>query len=86
MTAYQLRRLDRAYEIHLSAWANREVQAEKKVGKDKTELVHKDFNKFFDYEQKEKDILDSNENESEKYKQVMSIAKKLKKRREEERI
>lgn len=37
------------YLLHKQAFVSREVEAKKKVGKDKEEWVYKDFNKFFDY-------------------------------------
>ena len=54
--AYRLRKLDRDREIAFSAWLNREINATKKRGK-KIEYIYRDFNKFFDYEKREREIL-----------------------------
>lgn len=55
--AYRLRKLDRDREIAFSAWLNREINATRKRGK-KIEYIYRDFNKFFDYEKREREILD----------------------------
>ncbi|EOS8042451.1 hypothetical protein DKK55_RS10095, partial [Enterococcus faecium] len=46
MTAAQLSWLDKEKLIHELAWANQQVQAEKKVGK-KTVPVYRSFEEFF---------------------------------------
>ncbi|RBS56525.1 hypothetical protein EB33_01712 [Enterococcus faecium] len=48
MTAAQLSWLDKEKLIHELAWANQQVQAEKKVGK-KTVPVYRSFEEFFNY-------------------------------------
>lgn len=78
MKAYQLRRLDREYEIHLSAWANRSVNSEKKVGKDKAEPVYKDFNKFFNYLEREKRLLGTADKLNGANKHLLKIHKRKK--------
>lgn len=83
MQAYNLRKVDREYEIYLSAWVNREVNAEKSVGKDKTELVYKKFDKFYDYEKREREAFGESEVTSDKYKDLLKIAKRLKERRKQ---
>ncbi|QOV19032.1 hypothetical protein INP51_13875 [Blautia liquoris] len=45
-----LKQVDREYELHLQAWLMREIKAERAIGKDKSELVYKRFDKFFDYD------------------------------------
>ena len=50
MTAFRLRQADREYEIHLQAWANREINAKKKSGKKKLVFLYDHFKRFFDYE------------------------------------
>lgn len=52
MRAYRLKVVDDEYWIHLQAWVNREIKAEKKKGKDKSEPVYKRFSSFFDYEKR----------------------------------
>ena len=58
--AYRLRKLDTDREIAFSAWLNREINATKKHGK-KIEYIYRDFNKFFDYEKREQEILDGSD-------------------------
>lgn len=55
--AYHLRRLDKEYEIHLQAWTTNQVKAQKKKGSKSTEPYFKNFDDFFDYEKREKEIL-----------------------------
>ena len=50
MKAAALRRVDEAHKIHMQAWANRAVKAEKKAGKNKTKPVYRTFKRFFDYD------------------------------------
>lgn len=52
MKASSLRALDREYEIHLSAWKNREIEAVK--GK---HYIYRDFRKFMDYRKREAALL-----------------------------
>jgi len=52
MRAYRLKMVDEEYWIHLQAWVNREVKAEKKKGKGRSEPVYKRFDRFFDYEKR----------------------------------
>ena len=63
MKAYRLSHLDDEYMIALQAWMNREIQANKKSGKN-YKPVFNTFKKFFDYAAKEKKIL-TGESESE---------------------
>lgn len=44
------------YLLHKQAFVSREVEAKKKVGKDKEEWIYKDFNKFFDYKKALNDL------------------------------
>lgn len=55
MKAYQLRRVDKEYEMHLQAWLNHAVTATKKQG-EKYVPVFKEFKDFFDYEKRIKEI------------------------------
>ena len=50
MEALELRLLDKKYYLHLQAFLNFSVRAEKKVGKGKSKPVFSKFSKFFDYE------------------------------------
>lgn len=56
MTAYKLSALDKQSEIHMLAWKMREVQAEKVQGK-KSVPVFKKYDKFFDFDKQEREIL-----------------------------
>lgn len=60
MKAYALRRLDEEHSIHRQAWINQQAKATKQQGK-KTLPYYKNFKQFFDYEQLEKDILQTKE-------------------------
>lgn len=55
-TAFKLRRLDEEYDLHLQAWLGEQVKATKKVGK-KEVPYYKNFNSFFDYQKREREIL-----------------------------
>lgn len=50
MKGVQLIEVDRSYHIHLQAYANFRVKAERKAGKNKTKPVYSTFKKFFDYQ------------------------------------
>lgn len=54
--ASRLRALDREFEIHLSAWKNREIEATKGKGR----YVFTDFRKFIDFEKRESELLGRN--------------------------
>ena len=56
MKAYQLSRVDREYELHLQAWLNQQAQATKSKGK-KAVSVFGTFNDFFNYEERENEIV-----------------------------
>lgn len=50
MKSIELQQVDKSYWVHLQAFKNFQVKAEKKVGKNKTRPVYNNFRKFFDYE------------------------------------
>lgn len=50
MESVRLKEVDKDYRNHLQAYLNFAVQAEKKVGKNKTRPVFDKFKKFYDYE------------------------------------
>ena len=50
MKSIELQQVDKSYWVHLQAYKNLQVKAEKKVGKNKTRPVYNNFRKFFDYE------------------------------------
>ena len=49
MKAHELSRVDKEYDMHLSAWLGEQVTATKEVGS-KTIPLYKSFDKFYDYE------------------------------------
>jgi len=57
MKAFELKRLDALFLIHQQAWANAQAQATDKDSKP----IYKEFIDFFDYEQREKEILGTKE-------------------------
>lgn len=56
MTAYQLKRADKAFDMHMQAWLNQQVQASKSQGS-KQVPVYKRFTDFYDLEKEERKIL-----------------------------
>jgi len=56
MKAYQLKRIDQEYDMHLQAWLNHVVTASKEQGK-KQVPVFKKFEDFFDYEKRLKEVI-----------------------------
>lgn len=61
MQAASLQVIDAEYMVYLQAWANREVQATKKKGKNKQVYVYSTMKQFFDREKLEKEILTDEE-------------------------
>lgn len=76
--AYQLRNLDSLKDLHLAAWLNQQAGATDKNGK----AVHKNFKAFFDYESKEREILQPAP-EIKNKQMLQKVANNLKKYREE---
>lgn len=63
--ALRLKEVDKDYRIHMQAFLNYSVQAQRKAGKNKTKPVYSKFKKFFDYEKaireaKGEDLKDHN--------------------------
>lgn len=56
MTAYQLKRADKAFDMHMQAWLNQQVQATKSQGS-KQVPVYRRFKDFYDLEKEERKIL-----------------------------
>ncbi|MEM5097283.1 hypothetical protein AACB36_01010 [Enterococcus faecalis] len=54
LLAFQLKRLDHERDLYLQSWLNNQIKATK--GK-KSEPYYKEFNKFFNFEEREKLIL-----------------------------
>ena len=57
MRAYRLKTVDDEYRIYLQAWVNREIKAERRKGKTRSEPVYKRFEDFFNYENRLKSVL-----------------------------
>ena len=74
MKAVRLKQIDKEYELHLQAYLNLLVKAEKKAGKGKSRPVYRKFKQFYDYEKRLAEI-ESKENKS----QFSGIGKLLKK-------
>lgn len=55
MRAYQLKRVDKEYDMHLQAWLNVQAGTTKESG-GKTRPVYDSFKKFFDYKKRLKEI------------------------------
>ena len=76
MKAHRLKAVDREYEIYLQAWANCNVQATKKQGKDKVVPVFKTFQQFYDYERRIREVLEENK-ERVREERLKKIAKRV---------
>ena len=50
MKSIELQQVDKSYWVHLQAYKNLQVKAEKKVSKNKTRPVYNNCRKFFYYE------------------------------------
>lgn len=81
LKAYNLRHVDRDYEIHRQAWANWNVQAMKNQGKRKRVPVFRNFKQFFDYDEQLKAMM-GNRGGSEKVRAIANIIRKQRKREE----
>lgn len=81
MKVYKLKQADKDYDIHLQAWANWNVQAMKKQGKNKRVPVYRTFRQFFDYEKRVEDILKTNKQDDQKNRGIAKIMKKQKERK-----
>lgn len=64
MKAAALRQADLDYRNHLQAFLNFAVQAEKRVGKNKTKPVYNRFEKFYDREKEINKVLDQKKSEN----------------------
>lgn len=76
MKAVELKQVDLSYRLHAQAFLNFAVQAEKKVGKNKTKPVYKKFEKFFDYAKEVKKVLNRDKENS----RFLKISKKIRER------
>ncbi|CCK20352.1 MAG: hypothetical protein ACTH6K_09045 [Lactococcus cremoris] len=76
--AHDLANVDKMMYIHLQAFLNRNVKAEKKTGK-KSKPVFDKFNKFFDYEKAVNDVMNKSKNSEETKPKFSGLGDLLKK-------
>ena len=76
MEAVRLKQIDIDYRNHLQAFLNFSVQAEKKVGKNKSKPVYDKFKKFYDYDKELEKVTNKG---NEKKSRFAGIGKFLKK-------
>ena len=57
MKSVRLKQIDTEYKLHLQAYLNFAVKAEKKAGKGKSKPVYREFKKFYDNEEGENNSL-----------------------------
>lgn len=79
--AYQLKFIDREYELHKLAFLNYAVKSVKKQGKERYSPKYDTFDKFFDYE-KILGQFEANYSKKSDARILLSIAKNLKNYRE----
>ena len=81
MKSVRLKQIDAEYKLHLQAFLNFAVKAEKKAGKGKSKPVYREFKKFYDYEKRLAEVdNEANENEDIENNSLLSrIGKLLKK-------
>ena len=79
MKAYELRKIDKTYNVHMQAWLNRLVDSTEKKGKEEVP-VYKTFKDFFDYEAELKKVGNpENEKASPRMKKLARLASKVNK-------
>ena len=81
MKSVRLKQIDTEYRLHLQAYLNFAVKAEKKAGKGKSKPVYREFKKFYNYEERLAEVEnEGNENEEGENNSLLSrIGKLLKK-------
>ena len=62
MKAHALKQVDKEYEMHLQAWLNQRAKDTKQKGK-KTVPVFRKFDEFFNYKEREQQILGTDKKE-----------------------
>lgn len=61
--AFKLRQVDKEFETYRQAWVNREVKAEKRIGKS-SKLVYDKFEKFYDYNERIREVEENKTSEN----------------------
>ncbi|MFQ6793849.1 MAG: hypothetical protein ACLRT4_13905 [Thomasclavelia sp.] len=79
MKSVELKQVDKSYWIHLQAYKNLQVKAEKKVGKNKTRPVYNTFKKFFNYENEINKVLGRTKNKFDKFKDLKNYMRRKEK-------
>lgn len=77
--AYELRHVDRLYEIHLQAFQNVRAGSKKSAGRGRMKYVFTNFKKFFDYEAALKAVSRKHKAPDSRF---LSLSKHLKEERE----
>lgn len=75
MKAVELKNVDIEYYIHLLAFNNLRVRAEKKIGKDKVKPVYDTFKKFFNYDERLNEVLGRKKSKFENLKNFLKAKK-----------
>ncbi|WP_239406393.1 hypothetical protein [Erysipelatoclostridium sp. An15] len=79
MKSVELKQVDKSYWIHLQAYKNLQVKAEKKVGKNITRPVYNTFKKFFDYENEINKVLGLTKSKIDKFKNLKNYMRRKEK-------
>lgn len=69
--AAELKEVDLEYHIHLLAFNNYRMKAQKKAGKNKSKPVYDKFKKFYDYEDRVNEILGNKKSKFDKLKNFL---------------
>ena len=81
MQSVRLKKIDMEYQLHLQAFLNFAVKAQKKAGKGKSKPVFREFEKFYNYEERLAEVKNEGNEESENNSLLSKIGKLLKKER-----
>lgn len=81
MKAVRLKQIDTEYKLHLQAFLNFAVKAEKKAGKGKSKPVYREFKRFYDYEKRLAEVENEGNEGNEDNSLLSKIGKLLKKER-----
>ena len=79
MKSVELKQVDKNYWVHLQAYKNLQVKAEKKVSKNKTKPVYNTFKKFFDYENEINKVLGRTKSKIDRFKNLKNYMRRKEK-------
>jgi hypothetical protein len=65
--AYEMQNVKNMYDLHVQAWLDREINAEKKTGKNKTKPVYRKLTDFFDVEKEYERVMNRKGTTSESF-------------------